>query len=109
MTNNQLYIFLSFATTLASFVIIRNYFQQRKKKKQDEEQKKEYLKCKSIFDIEKLAKKLMKPHRFYYYDYKAGQGHTYQATRDYFDKQLKILPRVLIDVTQVSLKTNIFG
>ncbi|CAF3182748.1 unnamed protein product [Rotaria sp. Silwood2] len=109
MTKNKLYIFLSFATTLASFVILRNYFQHRKKKKQDEEQKKEYLKCKSLFDIEELAKKLMKTHRFYYYDYKAGQGHTYQASRDYFDKQLNIIPRVLIDVTQISLKTNIFG
>ena len=42
----------------------------------------------------------MMPHRFYYYNYKAGQGHTYQACRDYFDKQLRILPRILIDVTE---------
>ncbi|CAF1095053.1 unnamed protein product [Adineta steineri] len=51
----------------------------------------------------------MKSHRFYYYNYKTGQGHTYQACRDYFDKHLTILPRVLIDVTQISLKTTIFG
>ncbi|CAF3634063.1 unnamed protein product [Rotaria sp. Silwood1] len=109
MTKNQFYIFLSCATTVTSFIILRYYFQERKKKKQNEEQKKEYLKCRSLFDIEQLAKKLMKTHRFYYYDYKAGQGYTYQASRDYFDKQLQILPRVLIDVTQISLKTNIFG
>jgi isopentenyl diphosphate isomerase/L-lactate dehydrogenase-like FMN-dependent dehydrogenase len=51
----------------------------------------------------------MMPHRFYYYNYKAGRGLTYQACRDYFDKQLRIMPRVLIDVTQISLKTTIFG
>jgi isopentenyl diphosphate isomerase/L-lactate dehydrogenase-like FMN-dependent dehydrogenase len=51
----------------------------------------------------------MMSHRFYYYNYKTGQGHTYQACRDYFDNQLRILPRVLIDVTQISLKTTIFG
>lgn len=51
----------------------------------------------------------MKPHRFYYYNYKAGQGLTYQACREYFDRQLRILPRVLIDVTNISLKTTIFG
>lgn len=51
----------------------------------------------------------MKSHRFYYYDFKAGRGITYQAVRDYFDKQLQIIPRVLINVTDVSLKTNILG
>ena len=51
----------------------------------------------------------MMPHRFHYYDYKAGQGHTYQASRNYFDKQLRIMPRVLIDVTDISLKTTILG
>jgi isopentenyl diphosphate isomerase/L-lactate dehydrogenase-like FMN-dependent dehydrogenase len=51
----------------------------------------------------------MLSHRFYYYNYKAGQGLTCQACRDYFDKQLRILPRVLIDVTNISLKTTIFG
>jgi isopentenyl diphosphate isomerase/L-lactate dehydrogenase-like FMN-dependent dehydrogenase len=51
----------------------------------------------------------MKTHRFYYYDYKAGEGHTYEACRDYFNKELRILPRVLIDVSQISLKTTILG
>ena len=51
----------------------------------------------------------MMPHRFCYYNYKVDQGHTYQAYRDYFDKQLRILPRILIDVTEISLKTTIFG
>ncbi|CAF1480545.1 unnamed protein product [Rotaria sordida] len=51
----------------------------------------------------------MMSHRFYYYDYKAGQGHTYQACRHYFDKQLRIMPRVLMDVSEISLKTTIFG
>lgn len=51
----------------------------------------------------------MKKHRFYYYDYKAGQGHTFKAVRNYFDKKLQIIPRVLIDVTEISLKTNLFG
>jgi isopentenyl diphosphate isomerase/L-lactate dehydrogenase-like FMN-dependent dehydrogenase len=51
----------------------------------------------------------MMSHRFYYYDHKSGQGLTYQACRDYFDKQLRILPRVLIDVTNISLKTTILG
>jgi isopentenyl diphosphate isomerase/L-lactate dehydrogenase-like FMN-dependent dehydrogenase len=67
------------------------------------------LKCTSLFDFEELAKKSMMPHRFYYYNYKSGQGLTYQACRDYFDKQLRIMPRVLIDVTQISLKTTLFG
>ncbi|CAF4182248.1 unnamed protein product, partial [Rotaria sordida] len=47
--------------------------------KQDEKRKNEYLKCKTLSDFEELAKKSVMPHRFYYYDYKAGQGHTYQA------------------------------
>jgi isopentenyl diphosphate isomerase/L-lactate dehydrogenase-like FMN-dependent dehydrogenase len=51
----------------------------------------------------------MHEHRFYYYDYKAGQGLTYQACREYFNKQLRIMPRALIDVTDISLKTTIFG
>ncbi len=51
----------------------------------------------------------MQAHRFYYYDYKAGQGHTYKACRHYFDQQLRIIPRVLIDVSGISLKTTIFG
>jgi isopentenyl diphosphate isomerase/L-lactate dehydrogenase-like FMN-dependent dehydrogenase len=51
----------------------------------------------------------MKPHRFYYFNYKAGEGHTYQACRDYFNKRLRIMPRALIDVTNISLKTTIFG
>jgi isopentenyl diphosphate isomerase/L-lactate dehydrogenase-like FMN-dependent dehydrogenase len=62
-----------------------------------------------LFDFEESAKKLLLFHRFYYYNYKAGQGHTYQACRDYFDQQLRIMPRVLIDVTEISLKTTIFG
>ncbi|CAF4947315.1 unnamed protein product, partial [Rotaria sp. Silwood1] len=105
---NQLFILL-FGTTLTSLAIILVYFQQQKKKKSDEEQKNEYLKCKSLFDFEELAKKLLMPHRFYYFNYKAGQGHTYQACRDYFDKRLRIMTRILIDVRQISLKTNIFG
>ena len=67
------------------------------------------MECKSLIDFENLAKKLMKSHRFYYYDYKAGQGLTYEAARYYFDKQLRIIPRVLIDVSQISLKTTLFG
>ncbi|CAF1096035.1 unnamed protein product [Rotaria sp. Silwood1] len=106
--DNQLFILL-FGTTLTSLAIILVYFQQQKKKKSDEEQKNEYLKCKSLFDFEELAKKLLMPHRFYYFNYKAGQGHTYQACRDYFDKRLRIMTRILIDVRQISLKTNIFG
>lgn len=51
----------------------------------------------------------MKSHRFYYYNYKAGQGLTYEACRNYFNNKLRILPRVLIDVTQISLKTTLFG
>ncbi len=51
----------------------------------------------------------MKPHRFYYYAYKAGEGLTYEACRDYFNKKLRIMPRALIDVTDISLKTTIFG
>ncbi|CAF3491846.1 unnamed protein product [Rotaria sp. Silwood1] len=108
MKNSQLYI-LWFGTTLTSVVILLNYFQQRRRKKKDEERKTEYLKCKSLSDFEELAKKSMMPHRFYYYDYKAGQGHTYQACRHYFDKQLRIMPRVLMDVSEISLKTTIFG
>ncbi|CAF4310254.1 unnamed protein product, partial [Rotaria sordida] len=38
-----------------------------------------------------------------------GQGHTYQACRHYFDKQLRIMSRVLIDVSEISLETTIFG
>ncbi|CAF1243064.1 unnamed protein product [Rotaria sordida] len=74
MKNSQLYI-LCFGTTLTSIVILLNYFQRKKRKKR----KNEYLKCKTLFDFEELAKKSMMSHRFYYYDYKAGQGHTYQA------------------------------
>ena len=48
-------------------------------------------------------------HRYYYYDYRAGQGHTALACRDYFDRQLRLLPRVLMNVTDISLKTTIFG
>ncbi|CAF1387455.1 unnamed protein product [Rotaria sp. Silwood1] len=72
-------------------------------------EKNEYLKCRSLSDFEELAKKLMMPHRFYYYDYKAGQEYTYQTYRHYFDKQLRIMPRVLMNVSEISLKTTIFG
>ena len=51
----------------------------------------------------------MMPHRFHYYDFRAGEGHTYQACRDYFNKNLLILPRILIDVTQISLQTTVLG
>jgi hypothetical protein len=51
----------------------------------------------------------MMAHRFYYYHFKTGEGHTYKASRHYLDKELRILPRVLIDVSQISLKTIIFG
>ncbi|CAF1224277.1 unnamed protein product [Rotaria sordida] len=78
MKSSQLYI-LCFGTTLISIVILLNYFQQRKRKKQDEKRKNEYLKCKTLSDFEELAKKSMMSHRFYYFDYKTGQGHTYQA------------------------------
>ncbi|CAF4015281.1 unnamed protein product [Rotaria sordida] len=101
MKNSQLYI-LCFGTTLTSIVILLNYFQRKKRKKQDEKRKNEYLQCKTLSDFEELAKKSMMPHRFYYYDYKAGQGHTYQACRHYFDKQLRIMPRVLMDVSEIS-------
>lgn len=67
------------------------------------------MKCKCLSDFEELAKKILLPHRFYYYNYKAGQGHTYQQTRNYFDQKLRIIPRVLIDVTHISLKTTILG
>ncbi|UJR19991.1 hypothetical protein I4U23_023125 [Adineta vaga] len=107
MQNNQLYILL-FGTTLTSVVILFQYFKE-KKKKQDEERKNQYLKCQSLFDFEELAKKLLKSHRFHYYDYKAGQGLTYQACRNYFDKQLRIIPRVLINVEDISIKTTILG
>ncbi|CAM4907565.1 unnamed protein product [Rotaria socialis] len=103
----QFYVCL-LVTTVASFVVIRRCLQQ-KKKKLEKEQKEAYLKCKTLFEFEALAKQLMKPHRFYYYDYKAGQGHTFQASRDYYNKQLKIIPRVLMHVTNVSIKTTIFG
>ncbi|CAF4210482.1 unnamed protein product [Rotaria sordida] len=108
MKNSQLYI-LCFGTTLTSIVILLNYFQRKKRKKQNEKRKNEYLQCKTLSDFEELAKKSMMPHRFYYYDYKAGQGHTYQACRHYFDKQLRIMPRVLMDVSEISLKTSILG
>ncbi|CAF3725476.1 unnamed protein product [Adineta steineri] len=109
MKNNQLYILLFGTTLTASILFILNSIRQKKKRKQIEEKKNEYLKCKSLNEFEELAKKLMKSHRFYYYDYKAGEGHTYKACRDYFDKKLRILPRVLIDVNEISLKTKIFG
>lgn len=60
-------------------------------------------------DFEELARILMISHRFYYYNYKAGQGLTYEACRNYFNHKLRILPRVLIDVTEISLKTSFFG
>ncbi|CAF3974851.1 unnamed protein product [Rotaria sordida] len=107
-SDSQLCI-LCFDTTLTSTVILLNYFRQRKRKRQDEKRKNEYLKCKTLSDFEELARKSMMPRRFYYYDYKADQGHTYQACRHYFDKQLRIMPRVLIDVSEISLKTTIFG
>ncbi|CAF1300721.1 unnamed protein product, partial [Didymodactylos carnosus] len=69
----------------------------------------DYLKCTSLADFELLAKQLMMAHRYYYYDYKAGEGQTYQACRDYFTKQLRIIPRVLTNVSEISLKTTIFG
>ncbi len=95
---------------MTGVVVLINYLRQKKKKKkQDEERVRAYLKCNSLFDFEESAKKILLPHRFYYFNYKAGQGHTYLACRDYFDKQLRIIPRVLIDVTQVSLQTTIFG
>ena len=119
-SDSQLYILLVGAT-LTSVVVLFSYYQQKKKENTSMFsylinclslsfiQKREWLKCKSLSDFEQLAKKLMMKHRFYYYDFKAGQGHTYQACRDYYDKQLRIMPRVLSDVTNVSLKTTIFG
>lgn len=84
------------------------YYAYRAKKNQ-REQETLYLKCQSVSDFEELARVLMKSHRFYYYNYKAGQGLTYEACRNYFNNKLRILPRVLIDVTQISLKTTLFG
>lgn len=51
----------------------------------------------------------MKEYCFNYYDYKCNQGLTFQACRDYFNRELRIMPRVLIDVTNTSLKTTILG
>ncbi|CAF1462417.1 unnamed protein product [Adineta ricciae] len=109
MQNRQLFVVLCGASTLAGVVILYKYFREKSKKQKDDEQKNQYLKCRSLSDFENLAKQRLKSHRFHYYDYKAGQGHTYQACRTYFDKQLRIIPRVLINVEEISLKTTIFG
>jgi hypothetical protein len=33
----------------------------------------------------------------------------YQVCGDYFDKKLRILPRLLVDITEISLEITIFG
>ncbi|CAF5057436.1 unnamed protein product [Rotaria sp. Silwood1] len=55
------------------------------------------------------AKEILLPHRFNYFHYQAGYGYTYQASREYFNRHLKIIPKVLTDVSEISLQTTIFG
>ncbi|CAF3980454.1 unnamed protein product [Rotaria sordida] len=68
-----------------------------------------YLECHSLDDFENLAKETLLPHRFNYFNYQAGYGCTYQASREYFNRHLKIIPKVLTDVSEMSLQTTIFG
>ncbi|CAF3008901.1 unnamed protein product [Rotaria sp. Silwood2] len=67
-----------------------------------------YLECRSLDDFEHLAKKILLPHRFNYFSYQVGYGCTYQASREYFNRRLRIVPRALTDVSEISLQTTIF-
>ena len=68
-----------------------------------------YLQCRNLDDFERFAEQILPSHRFYYINYKAGRGITNQLTRIYFDQHLLIIPRVLRNLDDISLKIRLFG
>ncbi|CAF1120426.1 unnamed protein product [Didymodactylos carnosus] len=99
-------IYLLTIGAVSLYFVIKYY---RKKRFEREERTNGYLQCQSLDDFELLAKTLLPSHRFNYYKYQAGYGCTYQACREYFNRHLRIIPKVLTDVSQISLQTTIFG
>lgn len=88
-------------------LLLQEIRSMRKRKRREKSSR--YLQCRNLSDFERLAKELLAEHRFYYYNYKAGEGITSLLTRIYFDQKLLIIPRVLSDLNEISLKTNFFG
>lgn len=100
------------STTLTSFVLREIYFLTTKKKQNKRETNVErnfYLQCRNVSDFERMSEQILPSHRFYYINYKAGRGITNELTRKYFDEHLLIIPRVLIDLDEISLKIRLFG
>ncbi|CAF1310912.1 unnamed protein product [Rotaria sordida] len=87
-------------------LIIKYY---RRKRFEQKKRTSGYLECHSLDDFENLAKEILLPHRFNYFNYQVGYGCTYQTSREYFNRHLKIIPKVLTDVSEMSLQTTIFG
>lgn len=99
------------STTFAGLVVreLQATRQRRRRGKGGERGRSLHLRCRTVDDFERFAEQILPAHRFFYYSYKAGRGVTSRLTRRYFDEELLIIPRVLVELADVSLRVRLFG
>ena len=62
----------------------------------------------NLIELEAMAKLKLTPNAYNYYASGAGGGETVQQNRDAF-QQLRLLPRIMVDVSAVDTSTSFFG
>ena len=66
------------------------------------------MKFTNLIELEAMAKLKLTPNAYNYYASGAGGGETVQQNRDAF-QQLRLLPRIMVDVSAVDTSISLFG
>ena len=66
------------------------------------------MKFTNLIEVEAMAKLKLTPNAYNYYSSGAGGGESLQQNRDAF-QQLRLLPRIMVDVSAVDTSISFFG